>query len=204
MPLTGQFNIANALAALCVLMNTEQYELSDVVSAMVDVSAPAGRMESFVKDNRSPKVVIDFAHTPEALSTVLKSVSNECSGRIGVVFGCGGNRDHGKRALMGEAADAFADCIWLTADNPRTEDAADISEQIAQGIHNTEFGIITDRREAIQDALGKLSGDDLLLIAGKGHETYQEINNVKHEYSDLSVVAEFGYRKINQSAGGEA
>jgi UDP-N-acetylmuramoyl-L-alanyl-D-glutamate--2,6-diaminopimelate ligase len=141
----------------------------------------------------SVPVVIDFAHTPDALAQVLIALKHHCSGKLHVVFGCGGDRDIGKRAEMGAIAGEHADVIWVTSDNPRSENPEIILSDIQEGIskeqqHKVQIQI--DRKEAIIKAIAQLQTGDWLVIAGKGHENYQEIKGVKHPFSDILIAQE--------------
>ena len=147
-------------------------------------------MELYVKDN-SPLAVVDFAHTPDALMNVLQALKPwQC--QITCVFGCGGDRDRAKRPLMAEAAVQHADQVWLTDDNPRTEDPQQIFADALAG--SKDIAQQHDRKTAIAEAIANTNPDGIVLIAGKGHENYQEINGVKLPYSDASVLAALGYQ----------
>lgn len=189
----GEFNIYNSLAVFASLM-THGYAADDVVSVMAQVVASPGRMELVRKE---PCVLIDYAHTPDALKNALSTLKELRSkrnkqGQIWVVFGCGGDRDRGKRPLMGQIASQWADKIILTSDNPRNESPEQILSEIAEGIpsgHPTK--IIEDRKEAIHQVLKLADKDDIVLIAGKGHESYQQIGHQRHAFSDQEIVKQF-------------
>ena len=192
--LMGDFNLSNMLATIAALMVNDQFELVELTAHLNQISAPAGRMEMYRPEKSAdPVAVIDFAHTPDALNNVLVALNAHKSGELAVVFGCGGDRDSSKRALMGSSAE-MADKIWLTSDNPRSEKAADIVDMIQEGITDTETFVELDRESAIRSAIDLLKGDDLLLIAGKGHEDYQEISGEKIPYSDQAVLLASGYQ----------
>lgn len=186
-PVLGRFNISNLLAVLSTLL-LQGMKLTTALQKLSTVTSVAGRMEC-IRQSGQPLVVIDYAHTPDALEQVLKALAEHCTGKLLCVFGCGGDRDQGKRPLMGEIADRLADVVILTNDNPRTEAAEKIIEQILQGIDNREHVVVeTDRATAIAMAIEQATSDDIVLIAGKGHEDYQEINGVRNTFSDLAEV----------------
>jgi UDP-N-acetylmuramoyl-L-alanyl-D-glutamate--2,6-diaminopimelate ligase len=138
-----------------------------------------------------PAVVVDYAHTPDALHKALASLRRHCRGALWVVFGCGGDRDRGKRPQMGLVAETLADRVVLTDDNPRSEDGGAIISEIMEGcMSSPDITVIRDRRLAIQWAFERLGAGDVLLVAGKGHEDTQEIVGVKHPFSDRAVVRE--------------
>ena len=137
-------------------------------------------------------MILDYAHSPDSLENILKAVRQTTKGRMIALFGCGGNRDAAKRPLMGEIAGELADYCILTSDNPRTEDPFEILREIEEGIRHTEcaYTVIENRREAIRAALEMARPSDVVVLAGKGHETYQEIKGVKHPFDEKIVVAE--------------
>jgi UDP-N-acetylmuramoyl-L-alanyl-D-glutamate--2,6-diaminopimelate ligase len=187
--LLGRFNAYNILACVGVL-HAQGFTLADILSATITIQSPLGRMQLL---DASVPVVIDFAHTPDALAQVLIALKHHCSGKLHVVFGCGGDRDIGKRAEMGAIAGKHADVIWVTSDNPRSENPETILSHIQAGIskeqqHNVQIQV--DRKEAIFKAITQLQTGDWLVIAGKGHEDYQEIKGVKHPFSDISIAQE--------------
>jgi UDP-N-acetylmuramoyl-L-alanyl-D-glutamate--2,6-diaminopimelate ligase len=188
--LTGMFNVYNALAAA-----SAAYILgipaSTIKEGLENLRAVPGREETL--ETGTPfKVILDYAHSPEALHVILTTVRQFARGRIIAVFGCGGDRDHAKRAIMGEIGGTYADFCVLTSDNPRTEDPYDILASLEEGIKRTDgaYTIIENRREAILYAMKMAESGDIVLLAGKGHETYQEINGVKHPFDEKVVVAE--------------
>jgi UDP-N-acetylmuramoyl-L-alanyl-D-glutamate--2,6-diaminopimelate ligase len=137
----------------------------------------------------APYVLVDYAHTPDALENTLSTLNQLKTGRLWVVFGCGGDRDKSKRPIMGKVASSYADNIIITSDNPRTEDPAVIIQEIAQGISSPSQAVeIINREEAIAYALNAAAKNDIILIAGKGHESYQQIGSMKHPFSDKEVV----------------
>ena len=150
-----------------------------------------GRIE--LLDTGTPyRVILDYAHSPDSLENILKAVRQTTKGRMIALFGCGGNRDAGKRPIMGEIGGELADFCILTSDNPRNEDPNEILKAIEEGIRGTEcpYVVIENRREAIRYALKSAQPSDVIVLAGKGHETYQEICGVRHPFDEKIVVAE--------------
>ncbi len=184
----GQFNIYNLLAVLsCLLISgVDLPSASHVISTLQSVP---GRMQQFGGVGQ-PLVVVDYAHTPDALSQALQALRGQCLGKLICVFGCGGNRDQGKRPQMGEIADQLADVVVITSDNPRDEDPQSIIEQIASAVRPDKCHKIAAREQAIQFAVTSAQASDVVLVAGKGHETYQEIAGVRHAYSDSHCVTQ--------------
>jgi UDP-N-acetylmuramoyl-L-alanyl-D-glutamate--2,6-diaminopimelate ligase len=187
LPLLGEFNVANfaaAVAAACLAGAA----FDDVIAAASGLMAPVGRMQAF-GGSGMPRVVVDFAHTPDALGKALAALRRHSSGRVLCVFGCGGDRDRGKRPLMARAAEAGADHVWVTNDNPRSEDPADIAADIAAGFQSERaFEVELDRATAIERAIASAAPSDIVLVAGKGHESYQEIAGRRVAYQDSDVV----------------
>jgi UDP-N-acetylmuramoyl-L-alanyl-D-glutamate--2,6-diaminopimelate ligase len=189
LPLLGKFNIYNALAALTVLLQLG-LPFAQVLAVFAQVSPVAGRMETLIFPQQ-PMVIIDYAHTPDALQKVLLAVRQHYTGQLWCVFGCGGDRDRGKRALMGQIAQQYADHLVLTDDNPRHEASEAIIRDISMGCpHPT--AIIPQREQAILYALSAAKTGDAVVIAGKGHEDYQEINGQRLPFSDKAVVTKWG------------
>jgi UDP-N-acetylmuramoyl-L-alanyl-D-glutamate--2,6-diaminopimelate ligase len=184
--LFGDYQARN-VATVCGILLSLGYKPEDIVEYLKELKNPVGRLE-LVASYKGAKIFVDYAHTPSALEEVLKSLQSLKKRRIFLVFGCGGNRDKGKRALMGEVACKFSDYIILTSDNPRFEDPLRIIEDIKKGINGTLYEVIPDRREAIKKAVELLEEGDVLLIAGKGHETYQEICGKRYPFSDQEEV----------------
>jgi UDP-N-acetylmuramoyl-L-alanyl-D-glutamate--2,6-diaminopimelate ligase len=188
--LMGEFNVENALTVLAVLL-AWNIPLRDAARALARVRAARGRMEMFGGRGRSPLAIVDYAHTPDALENALRAARLHCRGQLRLVFGCGGDRDAGKRPLMGRIAAELADDILLTDDNPRSENpqriVADIMAGIAAGAPLT---IEHDRALAIRVALQRSAPDDVVLIAGKGHEDYQIVGAERRVFRDQSVVAD--------------
>lgn len=186
-PLIGVFNVSNLLLAMATLLalGHDLHELIETVSQLKGVS---GRMEMLnVADQ--PTVIVDYAHTPDALEKALQASRIHCHGKLYCVFGCGGDRDRGKRPLMAEVAEKLADFVIVTDDNPRTENPAQIMQDIQQGFtHLSAVTIIHDRKLAITEAIKSADQNDVILIAGKGHENYQIIGTEKQYFSDQEVV----------------
>ncbi|MCN4143572.1 MAG: UDP-N-acetylmuramoyl-L-alanyl-D-glutamate--2,6-diaminopimelate ligase [Thiohalomonas sp.] len=197
--LVGEFTIENLLAAIAIL-HRQGYDLNDIVAGVAKITTVSGRMEKiriqpFADKNKMSEqrlIVIDYAHTPDALEQVLKALKIHTKGNLYCVFGCGGDRDKGKRPLMAKVAQQLADQVIVTSDNPRTESEEQIINDIISGFeHRDNVLIETDRNNAIHKALQALSTDDVLLIAGKGHEDYQEINGQRLPFSDKESVLSF-------------
>ena len=187
LPLIGTFQAGNALCALAIAMATGA-DLSDAVGALGKLEGAPGRMQRVATHPSGAPVFVDYAHTPDALETVLAAMRPHSEGRLVVVFGCGGDRDPGKRPMMGEVAAQGADIAIVTDDNPRSEDPAAIRAQVMAACPDgVEVG---DRREAIAAALSLLEPADLLVIAGKGHETGQIVGDVTHPFDDALVARE--------------
>jgi UDP-N-acetylmuramoyl-L-alanyl-D-glutamate--2,6-diaminopimelate ligase len=167
-----------------VLLSLE-LPLAQIAAQLGLLVPPAGRMQRLGGEGQ-PLVVIDYAHTPDALEKALAALRAHVAGRLICVFGCGGDRDRGKRPLMGRIAEQGADQLVITDDNPRTEVSAAIIEDILAGIERTEqVTVIANRAEAIAQTIAAAAAGDVILLAGKGHETYQEINGVRHPFSDI-------------------
>ena len=184
----GRFNASNLLGTLAVLL-ASGVSLRRAVAALAKAAPVAGRMQT-VGGGARPLVVVDYAHTPDALKQVLRALREliaSDSSRLICVFGCGGERDRGKRPLMGRIAVRLADRVVITSDNPRRENPRAIIDDIAAGMAGAGEREL-DRRRAIKRAIGAARRGDIVLIAGKGHETYQEINGVRHPFSDLAVA----------------
>jgi UDP-N-acetylmuramoyl-L-alanyl-D-glutamate--2,6-diaminopimelate ligase len=186
-PLLGAFNAENLLAALGALL-ASGLSLQTAVQRLSRVKTVPGRMELFTRQGAA-RVVVDYAHTPHALETVLQALRPHCSGELVCVFGAGGDRDKGKRPLMGALAERYADRVVLTSDNPRHENPDSILDQIARGFEQPQRALrIVDRAEAIEAAVADAADDDLVLVAGKGHEEYQQRGSERLPFSDRSWV----------------
>jgi UDP-N-acetylmuramoyl-L-alanyl-D-glutamate--2,6-diaminopimelate ligase len=187
--LVGRFNAANLLGVLAVLL-VSGVALSDAAHSLSRAQPVAGRMQRLGSGDE-PTVIVDYAHTPDALEKVLQAlreISAATGGKLLCVFGCGGDRDRGKRAMMGLVAEKFSDFCVVTSDNPRSENPREIIAEIVSGMNDDNHEIIVDRAAAIQRAIRHARHADTVLIAGKGHEDYQEINGIKHPFNDVSVA----------------
>lgn len=185
--LMGAFNVSNLLLALATLLALD-YPLHQLVASASQLKPVCGRMEVFTAPKK-PSVVIDYAHTPHALEKALESVRLHCKGQLWCVFGCGGDRDKGKRPLMGAIAEKFADIVLITDDNPRSEDPISIINDILTGIfHPGLVRVMSGRTQAVTSAITQAKATDVVLIAGKGHEDYQIIGNQRLYYSDRDIV----------------
>ncbi|MEM7401776.1 MAG: UDP-N-acetylmuramoyl-L-alanyl-D-glutamate--2,6-diaminopimelate ligase [Pseudomonadota bacterium] len=192
--LVGSFNVSNLLAVLGVLL-ANGVKFNRAISAVKSLNTVPGRME-FIRNSKSdeqnaPVVVIDYAHTPQALENVLKVLRAQCDGKLYCVFGCGGDRDQGKRKLMAQAAERYANKVILTDDNPRFEDPATITREVETGF-STEYSyeLIHDRRAAIKHAIEDAGPNDIVLVAGKGHEAMQIIKGKKLAFDDKRIAQE--------------
>lgn len=187
----GTFSVYNALAAscACLLSGIGLEQIKEGLEAMPGV---AGRFEVLDTGGRPFTIILDYAHSPDSLENTLRTAKAFASGRLVSVFGCGGDRDKGKRTIMGEISGRIADFTIITSDNPRTEDPYAIIESIEQGIKNVNGAhtCIESRREAIKYAIDKALPEDIIVLAGKGHETYQEIQGVKYPFDEKQVVRE--------------
>ncbi len=189
-PLLGTFNISNILAMIATLY-VDGFAVEEIVPLVAKLQVVPGRLQRVSSDNQ-PLVVVDFAHTPDALKNALLTLKPYCTGNLICVFGCGGERDRGKRQLMGEVAQQYCDKIIVTDDNPRNEDPTQIAREILQGIqHHTNVEVMHDRKRAIHHAIGKAKPGDCVLIAGKGHETTQTASGIEQAFNDVQVALEF-------------
>ena len=190
LPLAGEFQAMNALAALGLVIATGS-PADAATEALAGLTGVPGRLQ-FVAEHEGA-IVVDYAHTPDALATVLAALRPHARGRLIALFGCGGDRDAGKRPLMGEVATRLADCVYVTDDNPRTELPAKIRRAILEAAPNAiEIG---DRRQAIATAIAELAPGDLLVIAGKGHETGQIVGTKSYPFDDAAIAREFAERR---------
>ncbi|MBF2720558.1 UDP-N-acetylmuramoyl-L-alanyl-D-glutamate--2,6-diaminopimelate ligase [Psychrobacter sp. NG254] len=201
-PLLGRFNVANLLAAIAAAValdaNTNDIDMAQIMRAVPHLQGAVGRMQRVPSNDGC--FIVDYAHTPDALSQVLASLKTHCDGQLWAVFGCGGDRDTGKRPLMAQAGLAGADQVILTADNPRTEDPNVILQDMQAGMSKEQYQrthIEPARQKAIEYAVAHASPNDIVVIAGKGHETYQEINHVRYDFDD-SVVLEQALAQVGR------
>ena len=187
--LIGIFNIYNVLGVIGCL-STMGFEVNQIINSLKKIKQVPGRTEFIKKSKDLPSVMIDYAHTADALENILKSIKNNSFKKIILVFGCGGDRDKGKRKEMAKIAEEYADHSLITSDNSRNENPKDIIEDISKHFDQEPIKII-DRKEAICEAIKMADKEDLVVIAGKGHEEYQEIGNKKIYFSDKKVVGDF-------------
>ena len=185
----GRFSVYNSLAAICI---AQKMGCSPEVikEALLEVRVP-GRSEMIDNKLEIP-IMVDYAHSPESLENILQAVKSYTRGKVISVFGCGGDRDPGKRPIMGEISGRIADFTFITSDNPRTEDPEKIVRQIEEGIKKTQgkYIVITDRVSAIKEAIKMATKRDIIVLAGKGHEPYQEINGTKYPFDERIIVKE--------------
>ncbi|WP_263142346.1 UDP-N-acetylmuramoyl-L-alanyl-D-glutamate--2,6-diaminopimelate ligase [Pseudomonas sp. RIT-PI-AD] len=187
-PLLGRFNLSNLLAVAGALLGLG-YPLDEILRAMPNLQGPVGRMQR-LGGAEKPLVVVDYAHTPDALEQVLEALRPHVRGRLFCLFGCGGDRDRGKRPLMAAAAERLADAVVVTDDNPRGESPAQIFADIRPGFSDaSEVEFVHGRGDAIARVIATATAEDVVLLAGKGHEDYQEIAGVRQPFSDLQQAA---------------
>lgn len=192
LPIPGKFTVYNALSVLgCALQLG--ISLRDAAKSLLTAKGVKGRVEVVPTPGTDYTVLIDYAHTPDGLENVLSSVKGYCKGRLIAVFGCGGDRDPVKRPIMGSIGVDIADYAIITSDNPRTEDPGKIIQDILKGVNSAKnnYEIIENRPKAIQHAMDIAGKDDIIVLAGKGHETYQEICGIKHHLDEREVVAAY-------------
>ncbi len=189
-PIPGKFTVYNTLTVLGVALQLG-ISLSDAAAALRKVKGVKGRIEVAPTPGKDFTVLIDYAHTPDGLENVLSSVRDFCKGRLIAVFGCGGDRDPIKRPIMGKIGVALSDIAVITSDNPRTEEPMTIISHIEKGAQEAagDYKVIENRIKAIEYAMDIAEKDDIIVLAGKGHETYQEIMGVKHHLDEREVVA---------------
>ncbi|MFC1589082.1 UDP-N-acetylmuramoyl-L-alanyl-D-glutamate--2,6-diaminopimelate ligase [Pseudomonadota bacterium] len=188
-PLLGGFNVSNVLAVLSILL-INNLPLEAALKKLADVSPVSGRME-VIAVNGKPSVVIDFAHTPAALGEACKAIKTHFDGQLWCVFGCGGDRDRSKRPLMAKIAEDYADKMVVTSDNPRSENPQKIIDEVVAGFSDdSKVKVIVDRREAIAYAIEQAEENDVVLLAGKGHELIQIVGNETFDFDDRQVAKE--------------
>ena len=192
LPIPGRFTVYNALSVLGISLQLG-ISLESAAKALATAKGVRGRVEVVPTPGKPYTVLLDYAHTPDGLDNVLRSVRDFCKGRLIAVFGCGGDRDPMKRPIMGSIGVQLADIAVITSDNPRTEAPMDIISDILKGISTDKenYIVIEDRRKAIQYAMDIGQKDDMIVLAGKGHETYQEINGVKYHLDEREEVAAY-------------
>lgn len=189
-PLCGLHNVYNSLAALAVVSSLG-FSLGEAVKALLSCKPVEGKLQRIYND-----IFVDYAHTPSALQKVIMALKSIGYREVICVFGCGGDRDRGKRRLMGEVACRYAEFSFITSDNPRSEEPLDICRQIEQGFKSKNYALVVDRKEAIKEAMLKTFKDrgkskhhkTCLLVAGKGHEDYQIIDTIKKPFKDSRVI----------------
>ena len=187
-PLLGRFNLSNLLAVVGALMGLD-HPLDEILRVLPQLMGPVGRMQRLGGGDQ-PLVVVDYAHTPDALEKVLEALRPHTRGRLLCLFGCGGDRDRGKRPLMAAAVEGLADSVWVTDDNPRSEPTEQIIADIRAGFRDPgQVTFVPGRGEAIRRLIAAAAPDDVILLAGKGHEDYQEIAGVRHPFSDIEQAA---------------
>jgi UDP-N-acetylmuramoyl-L-alanyl-D-glutamate--2,6-diaminopimelate ligase len=202
LPLHGEFNVANAALVLAFLLS-EEVALDAASAALSAAEAPAGRLQR-VDAGNGPDVFVDYAHTPAAVESALRALRAHCDGALWCVFGCGGNRDAGKRPLMARAVERHADRVVVTNDNPRNEDPVQIIEAILEGLEDAAAAtVIEDRGAAIAWAIGNATPHDVVLLAGKGHENYQLIGDERRDFSDYGAAAANLRARSGRGEGGE-
>lgn len=187
-PMVGMFNVSNILAAV-LYGYAIGMPFEAINKGINDLSGVPGRLER-VTNSRGVHIFIDYAHTPDALRKTMATVTNLKTGRVLLVFGCGGDRDKAKRPIMGGIASELADFTVVTSDNPRTEDPKAIIDEIVTGLKGKDFKVVEDRREAIAEIMGMAQPEDIVVVAGKGHEDYQIIGDTKYHFSDREVIEE--------------
>ena len=191
LPIPGRFSAETALPALGIVLRLG-IPLSAVAGSLATAHGVKGRVE-VVPTDTDYTVLIDYAHSPDGVENVLRAVRGFAKGRVVALFGCGGDRDRTKRPKMGKIAADLADFCVVTSDNPRTEDPKAIIDDILEGMKGskTPMQVIVDRPEAIHWALAHAKKDDIIVLMGKGHETYQEVNHVKHHMDEREIVADY-------------
>jgi len=187
-PLACKYNIYNYLNAL-IISHKLGNKIEKIIEESKNLIQPNGRFEIISKNNKV--VIIDYAHTPDAVNNILNNINEYKKGKIYTIIGCGGNRDRKKRPIMGEIATSKSDYVIFTNDNPRFEDEKVIINDIIYNLNNTNFEIIYDRKEAIKKGISLLKNNDILLILGKGHENYQIINNKKYYFNDKEIALKY-------------
>ncbi|NOU22815.1 MAG: UDP-N-acetylmuramyl-tripeptide synthetase, partial [Methyloglobulus sp.] len=194
-PLYGDFNAENLLCVLAVMLAMGQ-SLAEAANKVKSIKPITGRMERCGTKANELSVFVDYAHTPDALYRVLASLRKHCNKALWVVFGCGGNRDAGKRPQMGSIAEQWADRIVVTDDNPRFENNVEIAKEVLAGCSLDKAVLIQDRKQAIQHVIANAAANDCVVIAGKGHESYQEISGIQYPFNDKQVVEEALHKRF--------
>lgn len=190
-PIPGLFSVFNAMGAAAAALQLG-ISLPAIKNGIETMGSVSGRLEPLPTGGRNFTVLLDYAHTPDALENILKTARGFAKGRIVTLFGCGGDRDHAKRPIMGEIAGRFSDFLVVTSDNPRTEDPMAIIEAVLEGVHKSGCPhiVVENRYEAIRYALEHAEPEDVIILAGKGHENYQEVGGGKRHFDEKEIVAE--------------
>lgn len=198
--LLGEYNVQNMLcgALICSRLGMTN---SQILAAIKTFTPVDGRLNEYKIGNKN--IVIDFAHTPDALKNVLVTLRKITQNKLYCLFGCGGNRETEKRSIMGQIAGEFSDFVYVTSDNPRFEEPDFIANQITSGIKSKNYKVILDRKTAIYDAINTMQDGDILAICGKGAENYLEIKGVKYPYSDKEVIEQCGGKKVGETMNSE-
>ncbi|MFL0796808.1 MAG: UDP-N-acetylmuramoyl-L-alanyl-D-glutamate--2,6-diaminopimelate ligase [Cellvibrionaceae bacterium] len=201
--LIGEFNLSNLAAAMLVQLSRGA-KFNDVLAIIPELSSVSGRMEAVETVADDISVIVDYAHTPDALEKILQVLQVETADKdLWCVFGCGGDRDKGKRSLMGSVAEKLSQSLVVTSDNPRTEDPSAIINDILDGLEDhsrSSLNVIENREEAIKYAVTHAAPGDVVLLAGKGHESYQEVNGIRHNFSDVAVAQDaLALRRVRQN-----
>ena len=186
----GLFTVYNVLTVLGIAVNLG-ISLQEAAEALKTAKSVKGRVEVVPTPGKDYTILIDYAHTPDGLENVLTLLKSICKGRLIAVFGCGGDRDPVKRPIMGKIGTDMADIAIITSDNPRTEDPVSIISQIVAGVEKNNYEIVENRPQAIRLAMDIAKKDDIIVLAGKGHETYQEICGVKYHLDEREIVAAY-------------
>jgi UDP-N-acetylmuramoyl-L-alanyl-D-glutamate--2,6-diaminopimelate ligase len=194
-PLVGNFNLYNVLAAVS-FAGMDGLNINTVIESLKDIKQVTGRFQVFKKNGIT--AIVDYAHTPDALEKVIKTTRELTKGKIITVFGCGGDRDKGKRPIMGEISSKESNYTIITSDNPRSEAPLDIIEDIKKGLSGDNWCIEIDRAKAIKQGLNMLNKGDVLLVAGKGHENYQILKDTVIPFSDIEIVKEYLDSKVSK------
>lgn len=191
MPIPGKFSVYNALAAIATTY-AMGLSIESIIQSLADVPGVPGRVQS-ISSTKGFSIIIDYAHTPDGLENILQTVKEFVKGDIITVFGCGGDRDQTKRPIMGKIAGEYSDYTIITSDNPRTEDPQTILDHIENGIkeHKEKYEKVIDRKEAIQKAIQRAKKDDVIIIAGKGHENYQILKDRIIHFDDVEVAKDY-------------
>lgn len=186
-PLIGRFNLNNILSVVAVL-GVKLQNADEVFKIVNQLTSVAGRMQ-LIREDDKPLIIVDYAHTPDALEQALMATREHCNGKIVTVFGCGGDRDSAKRPLMARVAEKYSNAVIFTDDNPRTETPETIIDDMRAGLKNPDkVTYVSDRKQAIEQAVASVSSLDVVVIAGKGHEGYQIIGTTKHKLSDVTLA----------------